>query len=1655
MLSGFNNSVMKKLRQVLLFSLLFSGFVKAQTDPLKYFQSYFETISDQQQWSSQPPDDIKKWTFQTGGYDHFNPDTAYAGNINAFHFWSDFNPDTRTLVSVPIDLSDSKKPQLSFGHAMFQSVFGTDKLVLLFKAGSSAPWEAVATYTSPVNQWTLRTFNIKDIGTKYLCKDFQLAFQSTAQGGHGVCIDDVIIEEKDVIIRYVKTLTVRNVVQDPIPSGVTDLPVMRIGIQVVGNTDPIVLDSITIKSLSSHDSLFAANGFELVATKDSIYRPTTKTGTSLKIGSAVSISSGKITFNNLNYSLSTGYNAIWLVTDVKRTAPHKSIADFKVEASAIKINTSKYPAAEISPAGYNTIEQSVFFDNFEGANTWTLQSDFEIAVPKGLIAHITADPDFAYSGTKALGTDLVTDGKYRLNISAASAYYATAPAINLQYYADVKLSFKKWIAFEGNDHGVIEVTTDNGTTWQRIWTSKTDALTPDIDWVNYCLTDAFNAIAAHQPSVRIRFGIIYSDNNFAYAGFNIDNFAVTGNYLTNDVGITSLIRPLDDCNNPGMDKVEITVKNYADRATASTIPVFFSIDGSDAHKVYDTLVGPIPKDGTVTFLFTRAANFPGPGQYSSFKVKLEAPGDQDAKNDALIEDIFVQRSISLPDLERFETGSGYWKKYSISSDPTWMCKIPDGSIPPLPGSPNAWILSPYGNYITGDTTFIESSCYDLAQSGRSIFEMKLWMDSEAGKDGALIEYSKNDGANWTVLPANEYGWNWNWYNGAVSALGTSGWSGLNTQNWRTVKQVLPATLSIEPKVKFRVKWASDNANTYRGMAVDEVRLYAAPVDIGVFKIDSFANRCQHINPDRLTVTIKNLGINPLKQNDTVIVGFDFNRQHMAVDTFMLGADLLPGQTIKHTFSEPVDVSEPGSYNLTAYTLIEDDPYFYLSNNDTTSLDFQVYPGPITSLADTIQTHLPDTVVLATHLDAAYDYWWNGVKGTDTYHVQDAGWQRLTVTATRGNGCSSYDSTNVELLFNDAGAVELVYPVSNCGLTKHEYPVVRVKNYGTDSIAVGQKIAVVFRLNAGAPVSDTLKLTSTFHSGHTLDFTFTRGPVDLSQQGTFNFKLYTAYGGDTIALNDTITRSIVILGRPVVNLGPDKTVQALSHTLDAGSGFQSYLWDNGTSARTREVTQSGSYWVRVTDQNACDNADTAYIRLKIRDISPGGFASPVSDCQFSAAALVSLKVLNSGTDTIPSGTAVAVSYTFNGGARVNGTVNLASDLLPGVFVLYNFPGTVNLSNPADYNFEATAVMTGDIRITNDTSDIVVYRYAKPVVDFGLQRTEYIEDIQLQIDAGYSPYYSYQWQDGSTEQIYTATTSGTYRAIATDTRTSCFDGDTVTVFLIYSDVGVTLTNMPMNGCTGSYKDILVRVKNLGTSSIGKDAPIYLACDVNGTRVTLDTLVRSSNFAANATLDLILSGTIKISAGGSSVVSFYTLYGNDMKPWNDTLDVLFDALPGPVIDFGDDNGMLNTELPHILDAGSGHKSYLWQDGSTGQIFTVIQNGIYSVTVTGQNDCQTSKTVRINMPSGFGDDQEIMREIIVYPNPNNGSFRISTDALDNSNLLLKMINNQGQTVYSREFSSMELEYERIDVQHLPRGIYHIIIYAAEKSYQGKLIIE
>jgi hypothetical protein len=1637
-------------------TLLFIS-LHAQTDTIiRYLNSDFETPDDQQNWQSLPVDNSIKWIYATGG-NGFEPPSAYSGSKNALFYWSANDPYIRTLVSKAIDLSSAKKPELSFAHAMSESVFGQDNMVLLFRAGSTGTWDTIEKFTQEVPNWTLRTYNIKDYGTKYLTSQFYIAFKGISNSGDGVCVDKVMIEEKDIIVRYPKTVSVNQINHSLIPRGVKDIPLMRIDINIVGNTDPATLKSLVFKSLSSHDSLFAANGFELVATRDSVYKPTALGGASYKIGSPTTITSGTVTFTNINFNLPTGMSSIWLVADIKSTAPHSGIVDFRMDGNSILINTSSganyYPSIPVSPSGVNHVEEAIVLSDFEtGSQGWTFtgpQNDFEIAIPMGKVAHISRDPDCAYSGTKVLGTDLTGDGKYLANIDNATAYYAVSPVANLKYYANVKLYFMKWLSFEANDHAVIEVSTDTAKTWIKIWDSKTEALIPDTKWVEHTFSKNFNDLAARKPWVQVRFGIISSDNSFSYAGWNIDNFAITGNFLSNDIGITTLIKPVNDCLNPGYDSVVITVRNFAPYPTAATLPVFFSIDGTT--RINDNIPGPIPVDGAVTFTFSRPANISTPNLYNKFIVDLEVSGDEDPSNDTIGRDLFIQNSLGVPSFEKFETGGGYW--FPGGSSPTWECILPEGGgFPPIPQSPKAWTLSPYGNYISNDTSYVISSCYDLISEDSLLYEMKLWIDSEEGKDGAAVEYSVDEGNTWRLLGNNIHGWNWNWYNVTVSSLGTPGWSA-QTAGWKTVRQVLPAFLNYEPKVKFRVKWASDDDNNYRGVAFDDVRIYNAPIDIGVSHIDSFANRCQGLNPEEVTVVVKNFGLNSLKQNDTIIVAYDFNLLKVETDTFKLATDLLPGQSIKHTFHTRIETLNPGNYHIRAYTLSENDPWFYGDNNDSVSVSFSVFPNPVTSLIDTIQTHLPDTVILVTTPNSTYDYWWNGTSGSNTYNVSRDGWQYLKVTATRGNGCTSYDSTNVELLFHDIGTDELLHPVDNCGFGKHEYPVVRVRNFGTDSITAGQKIVVVYQMNGEVPVSDTITLGSTLHSGKVVNFTFNKGAIDLSGAGTYNFKIYTSYGGDTIAVNDTITRSVVMLGRPEVSLGSDITVEALSHTLDAGSGYESYLWDNNVTTRTREVTESGSYWVQVFDNKGCDNFDTAYVRLKIRDISPGGFNSPVSACTFNASEPVSLKIYNSGTDTIASGTSIAVSYRLEEGTRINGNTTLVQQLLPGSFVLYTFGGTVDMSNQGDFSMEATAKIAGDLRTSNDTSLVTIYRYPGPSIDFGLEETEYVEDVSLVIDAGYSPYYSYQWQDTVTTHSYTATTSGLFHVKATDIRTQCFDRDTVMVFLIYGDVGITWSDMPTEGCAGTYENVGVRVQNLGPSVIGSSAPIYVACDVNGTRVTIDTLVRTGNFNPGATLEMQLSGSLPVMSAGMSSIRMYTMYNKDKKPENDTLTIGFDALPAPEVNFGDVDGSLNVDLPHVLDAGAGHKSYLWQDNSTGQTYSVSVKGIYSVTVTGQNDCQTKKTVRINMPLGV--DEYSRGVISLYPNPNQGLFNVVIDNKDQEELTVRIINNQGQLVYIKELSAQQLSGEQIDVQYLSRGIYHILIQTKKEIYQGKMVIE
>ncbi|MEZ5148316.1 MAG: hypothetical protein R2759_14935 [Bacteroidales bacterium] len=85
---------------------------------------------------------------------------------------------------------------------------------------------------------------------------------------------------------------------------------------------------------------------------------------------------------------------------------------------------------------------------------------------------------------------------------------------------------------------------------------------------------------------------------------------------------------------------------------------------------------------------------------------------------------------------------------------------------------------------------------------------------------------------------------------------------------------------------------------------------------------------------------------------------------------------------------------------------------------------------------------------------------------------------------------------------------------------------------------------------------------------------------------------------------------------VVNLGPDTTVcMGDNYNLSPGNGFVSYEWQNGANTSFYTITQSGTYWVYVTDIYGCSGSDTVNIQVQPSPALELGADTTICDGQF--------------------------------------------------------------------------------------------------------------------------------------------------------------------------------------------------------------------------------------------------------------------------------------------------------------------------------------------------------------------------------------------------------------------------------------------------------
>ena len=120
----------------------------------------------------------------------------------------------------------------------------------------------------------------------------------------------------------------------------------------------------------------------------------------------------------------------------------------------------------------------------------------------------------------------------------------------------------------------------------------------------------------------------------------------------------------------------------------------------------------------------------------------------------------------------------------------------------------------------------------------------------------------------------------------------------------------------------------------------------------------------------------------------------------------------------------------------------------------------------------------------------------------------------------------------------------------------------------------------------------------------------------------------------------------------------------------------------------------------------------------------------------------------------------------------------------------------------------------------------------------------------------------------------------------------------------------------------------------------------------------------------------------------------------------------------------------------------------GATLHTYNATQTGTYTVKLTGAHGCSSTSLPYQLMTTGI-QENSIVSNFVIIPNPNNGVFRLET--MNQQSQTIQIFNSIGELVFQ---SRGENSNTMIDVSDQPNGIYLIHINGENRSCIKQLII-
>jgi gliding motility-associated-like protein len=576
----------------------------------------------------------------------------------------------------------------------------------------------------------------------------------------------------------------------------------------------------------------------------------------------------------------------------------------------------------------------------------------------------------------------------------------------------------------------------------------------------------------------------------------------------------------------------------------------------------------------------------------------------------------------------------------------------------------------------------------------------------------------------------------------------------------------------------------------------------------------------------------------------------------------------------------------------------------------------------------------DSVTLTSSTGSSY--LWSTGATTKSISVKTAG--SYTIRVTNANGCQSAASVATivtvnplpekpgitasgPLAFCNGGSVTLTSSAGSSylwstGATTQSINVtaagtykVRVTNAnGCQSLESAPRIVTVYTLpaiptiTASGPLTfcsgDSVTLTSSEGSSYLWSNGATSQSINVTTAGSYTVRTTNASGCVSEESAPKVVTVNTLPATPIITAGgPTAFCDGGSVTLTSSSG-STYLWSTGATSQSINVTETGNYTVRITNESGCQSVASVATAVTVNPLpeAPTITASgPTTFCTGGSVTLTS----STGSTYLWSTGAITPSINITSAGSYSVTVTNSN----GCQSPQSLPAVININSlPVVDAGTDTNIPTGTSTILNAT-----------VSGAGPFNFDWVPQTEL-VNASI--------EDPTTVNLATTTV---FILTATSLATSCSNSDTVTISTIGGALSTNPTATPDIICSG----LNVQLDAMASGGSG-----------------------SYTFTWTSTPPGFNSSIARPKVNPTTTTTYNVAVYDGFSTVNSQVTVAVNDLPAtPVITAGGPSTFCDGGS--VTLTSSAEYGYLWSNGDTTSSINVTTPGDYTVQVTNASGC------------------------------------------------------------------------------------------------------